>query len=135
MQPPVTRLARHDDVEGILALQRQNLVTNLSEAQKSDGFVTTPLTQAQLAELIEGEYAFVLAGAQDAVMGYVITGSWEFLSQWEIFNHMVRLMPQLTYRGQPVRADNSFQYGPVCIDRELRGRNHLPAMFAAMRDH
>ena len=38
----ITRVGIESDINGILKLQSLNLYTNLSETERSSGFVTTP---------------------------------------------------------------------------------------------
>jgi hypothetical protein len=40
----ITRVAIESDIDGILELQSRNLYTNLSEAERTEGFVTTPFS-------------------------------------------------------------------------------------------
>lgn len=46
---------------------------------------------------------------------------------------MISHLPKLNFQGQEITVDNSFQYGPVCVDRSLRGGDILPQLFAKMR--
>jgi len=48
----VYRLSGNQDIEQILALQDKNLVTKIAEAEKIQGFVTTPFVAEQLEHLI-----------------------------------------------------------------------------------
>jgi hypothetical protein len=42
-------------------------------------------------------------------------------------------LPQLIYQGQQITASNSFQYGPICVDRSSRGSQVFPELFDLMR--
>jgi hypothetical protein len=128
----ITRKATTSDITGILKLQSLNLYTNLSEVERLAGFVTTPFQVEQIESLIAQTGAFV-AEKEDIVVGYALAGSWDFFSQWPIFPHMVARFPLLKFQGNKITIDNSFQYGPVCIDRTLRGSNALPLLFETMR--
>jgi hypothetical protein len=128
------RLADETDIPAILALQAKNLVSNLSLEEQKNGFVTTPLSTQHLETLIAGEYAFV-AAADTGIAAYMITGSWAFFDEWPVFRHMVAMMPELLCQGIALTAQNSFQYGPVCIAEEARGSGLLLDMFTAMRLH
>ena len=128
----ITREAIESDINGILALHFLNLYPNLSEAERASGFVTTVLTVEQIQSLIAQAGAFVIE-KQDVVMGYALAGSWDFFEQWPIFPHMVSRFPLLEFQGAPITINNSFQYGPVCIDRTLRGSNALSLLFETMR--
>jgi hypothetical protein len=128
----ITREAIESDIHDILALHSLNLYSNLSEAERVAGFVTTMLTVEQIKYLIAQAGVFVVE-KQNVVVGYALAGSWDFFAQWPIFPYMVSRFPLLEFQGDPIAVNNSFQYGPVCIDRTLRGSNALPLLFETMR--
>jgi hypothetical protein len=126
------RAALASDIDGILTLQAQNLYTNLTEAERANGFVTTPFLSEQIEVLLRQNGAFV-AIKEGSVLGYAFAGSWDYFSQWPIFPYMVSRFPQLKFQGVAINMENTFQYGPVCIDQTLRGQGILPKLFETMR--
>jgi hypothetical protein len=128
----ITRVANQSDIDGILELQSRNLYINLSEVEQAEGFVTTPFTVEQIKTLLTQTGVFV-AEEQGRVMGYAFAGSWDFFSQWPIFPYMVSRFPQVNFQDTQVTVDNTFQYGPVCIERTLRGGGVFPQLFETMR--
>ncbi|TDE00453.1 GNAT family acetyltransferase [Flavobacterium sandaracinum] len=125
-------IAKISDIEGVLALQDLYLVTNLSEEEKAFGFVTTPFTVLQLTEVIQKEELF-LAKDNNKIIGYIFAGSWEFFNQWPIFNYMNSLFPKLTFLDFKITTTNSFQYGPVSIHKDYRGKGLITSLFELMR--
>jgi hypothetical protein len=130
----IFRIAIESDIAKIFKLQSANLYTNLSEAERTDGFITTPFTTEQIKTLIDRTGVFV-ADRDNAIAGYIFAGSWTFFSQWAIFPYMVSRFPQLNFQGMPLTTSNTFQYGPVCIDRTWRGTGVFPQLFETMRSH
>jgi hypothetical protein len=128
----ITRVASEVDINGILELQSQNLYTNLSASECTEGFVTTPFTVEQIKVLLSQTGVFV-AEKQGMVVGYAFAGDWDFFSQWAIFPHMISRFPQLKFQETLITTKNTFQYGPVCIDRTLRGSGVFPKLFEMMR--
>jgi hypothetical protein len=128
----ICRVATESDIAGILDLQSKNLYTNLSELKRKDGFVTTPFTSEQVRSPIAQTGVFV-AEKEGAIVGYVFAGSWDYFAQWPIFPLMVSRFPLLSFHGVEVTAGKSFQYGPVCIDCQLRGSGLLVELFELMR--
>jgi hypothetical protein len=126
------RIGTERDIDGILALQAQNLYANLSAAELADGFVTTPFTP-ELIRLLLAQTGVFVAEIDRQIVGYVLAGDWDFFSQWEIFRVMTSRLPPLEFQGMKIEVERSFQYGPVCIDRTLRGGGILPELFAKMR--
>jgi hypothetical protein len=128
----ITRIAIESDIDAILALQARNLYTNLSAAERAEGFVTTPFTVEQIKTLLLQSGAFV-AEQEGTVVGYALAGSWDFFSQWAIFPYMVSRFPQLKFQGTQITATNTFQYGPVCIEQALRGSGVFLQLFETLR--
>ena len=128
-----TRLGITTDIEGVLALQELYLYRNLNEDQRKEGFVTTPFTVEQLEEIIAERGLFVAENEQFELVAYAFAASWHYFAQWEIFNYMVSRFPNLSFEGKEITTKNSFQYGPVCIDKKYRGTGLLQLIFEEMR--
>lgn len=120
------------DNDSVLALQSSYLAANLSEEEKKMGFVTTPFTETQLLDIISQQGLFI-AKDDHYLFAYIFAGSWQYFSQWEIFRYMISRFPDLSFEGMPITTENSFQYGPVCIDLPFRGKGHFQKLFENMR--
>lgn len=127
-------IAKQNDIDGILALQELYLVSNLSEEEKASGFVTTPFSIPQLTEIIAQEGLF-LAKDNSKIIAYIFAGGWDFYSQWPIFEYMTTLFPQLKFLDFDITTTNSFQYGPICIHKQYRGKGLITPLFELMRKH
>jgi hypothetical protein len=127
-----TRIGTKADFPGIEALQAQNLLANLAEDQRADGFVTTPFTPELLAELLAADGVFV-AVDQEQVIAYALAGSWDFYDRWPIFPLMVSLLPSWQFQRQSLNSATTFQYGPVCVAQAYRGQQVLPQLFETLR--
>jgi hypothetical protein len=123
-----------NDIEGVLDLQKLYLVSNLSEEEKKAGFVTTPFTVDQLTFVINNGGLF-LAKDNAKTIAYIFAESWDFFSQYPIFEHMISLFPTLSFLDFEINTTNSFQYGPICIDKEYRGKGLINSLFEFMRIH
>ena len=129
----VFRESNYEDINGILNLQEKNLVTNLNEQQKKNGFVTTPFSTEQLQELISLGGLFVIDN-QQVIQGYCVAAGWEYFKGRPIFDLMLERFTAITYKNVPITSDNSFEYGPVCIDISLRGTDAFPKLFGKMKE-
>ncbi len=127
-----TRKGSLSDIPGVLALQEKNLFANLSEEERKAGFVTTPFTIPQLETIITAKGLFV-AEDKDEIIAYIFAGTWEYFFQWAIFPFMASRLPELSFNGQSITTNNSFQYGPVCIALEYRGQGLFQKLFEEMR--
>ncbi len=128
----ISRLAVSEDIKGILELQDINLFANLSESEKENGFVTTPFTIDQLEALLDLRGLFVTQ-KQGKIQGYTMAADWQYFSQWPIFPLMISRLSGTKFNGIIISDQNSFEYGPICIDISMRGTNAFPMLFEAMR--
>ena len=127
-------LSKLNDIDGVLALQKLYLVSNLTEEEKKSGFVTTPFTAELLIYVINNKGLFI-AKDNDKIIAYVFAESWDFFSQYPIFEYMISLFPKLKFLDFEINAITSFQYGPVCIDKKYRGQGLINLIFEFMRIH
>ena len=123
------KIAELSDIEATLKLHRKYQIDTIKEEDKKDGFVTTAFTKDELTELIEKEQGLFIAKEGNEVLAYVMSASWDFWSQWEMFRHMIADLPNLEYKGQKLTTKNSYQYGPICIDKRVRGTEVLSKIF------
>ncbi|MCK9450956.1 MAG: hypothetical protein M0Q90_04645 [Bacteroidales bacterium] len=128
-----TRIGNNQDIEGVLALQDKYLHSKLTETERKSGFVTTPFTTNQIEEIIKQNGIFIAENEKNNLIAYAFAGSWKYFEQWEIFNFMVARFPDLTFNGSEITTENSFQYGPICIDKNYRGSGLLNQLFEEMR--
>jgi len=126
------RQATSNDIQGILDLQSANLFSNMSETERTKGFVTTPFTVALIKEIIAQSGLFV-AIDHKKVVAYVFAGNWNYFCHWDIFKYMITRFPNLKFNSKSITTENSFQYGPICIDVNYRGRGVINQIFEKMR--
>jgi len=127
-------VAKNTDIEGVLALQELYLVSNMNEEEKASGFVTTPFSVEQLKEVIRQDGLFIAKDSQK-IIAYIFAASWEYFSQWAIFNHMTPMLPKLSFKDFKMTDANTFQYGPICIGKKYRGKGLINPFFDFMRIH
>jgi hypothetical protein len=128
----ITRIGSIQDISGIIALQKANLYDNLTEQERKQGFVTTPFSESLLLQLVAERGIFV-AEDRGEITGYAMAGTWEYFSKWPIFPYMVSRLGSLSFLGKRLSPEQSFQYGPVCINSVLRGSGLFPLLFEEMR--
>lgn len=129
MNDITVRAAELSDIDGVLALLKKYHVNTISEEDRQDGFVTTNIDAQQLAALIQQENGLVVAVDGGQVAGFVIAASWDFLKIWPMFAHMMNELDRYAPYGVPLSITNSYQYGPICIDKRYRGGPLAQAMF------
>jgi len=128
------KVAELSDIEDTLKLHYRYQIDSINEEDKKDGFVTTPFTHDQLQALIEEEQGLFIARKDGEVVAYVMAASWQFWSRWPMFAYMIEHLGELTYKGQKLSVENSYQYGPICIDKSVRGSGVLEQIFEFARE-
>lgn len=83
-----TRLAKINDIDELLVLQKKFHVDTISPEDKPDGFVTTKLTEDQWKSLIEDEKGvsvLIDEDKDDKIVGYALAASWDYWKVWPLF--------------------------------------------------
>lgn len=127
------RNAKFEDIPKVQALQEKYHVSTISEEDKADGFVTTLFTEKQFQEIIEKENGLFIATDGDEIVAYAMAASWEYWSAWPLFEYMIKDLPSTTYLGETLSTENSYQYGPIAIDKKYRSSEVLPNLFEYSR--
>jgi len=128
------KIASLEDIDATLRLHAKYQIDTINEEDKKDGFVTTAFTKEELTQLIREEEGLFILKKGTEVLAYVMAASWGFWSQWKMFEFMIENLEKLEYLGQKLSIENSYQYGPICIDKSLRGLGILEKMFNFSRE-
>ena len=86
------------------------------------------LYSEQFQSLSKRKTAFPLPDGEK-LAAYVMAASWDYWSAWPLFQYMIKELPKTEYLGQKLSTENSYQYGPICIDKGYRGTEVLPKIF------
>ena len=125
------RKATPADFEGILHLQHQNLMTTLRGEDLSQGFLTIEFTREQIHK-VNSELGIFVALQGEKVIGYVMAESIEFAVGSPLIAHLLNRLKEIVFDNVPLSSRKLFVYGPVCIDKEHRGRRILAELFKVM---
>lgn len=132
-QSPVKyRKATPADFEGILLLQHQNLLTNLTDEDLSQGFLSVEFTREQLHR-VNSELGIFVALQGKRVVGYLMAETAEFAVGSPLIAHMLKRLRKVAFEGV-VLSCCFFVYGPVCIERQSRGQGILERLFEVMKE-
>lgn len=123
------KIANIEDIQEVLELHKKYQIDSINEDDKKDGFITTNFTKEQLTDLINQEQGLFIAKVEGKIVAYVMCASWQFWSVWPMFAHMIKDLPKLSYKGVTPTVDNSYQYGPICVDKSVRGTEVLSEIF------
>lgn len=123
-----------EDFEGIRSLLKANHVSSMKEEDKAGGFVTTNFTDEQLEALITKEQGVTIAKENGKVLAFAMAAPWRFWAEWPFFAYMIEKLPEFNFNGQSLTTENSYQYGPICIDMSVRGTGTFEKVFYASLD-
>ena len=127
------QLAQLADFAAILELQARYHLSALPENALEQGFVTTQLDFETLAKM-HAQRALWVAKTDDTgdVAAYACAVEWDFYQNSRFVETVCERFP-LPFDTRLVTADNSFLYGPACIDERFRGQNVLPQLVGAIK--
>ena len=124
------KVADTTDIEATLELHRKYQIDSIAEEDKKDGFVTTNFSRKELTDLVEREQGLFIAIKEGKVVAYAMAASWEFWSAWPMYSYMIKELPKSDYKSVRLTTDNSYQYGPICVDKSVRGSGVLEQLFS-----
>ena len=123
------KVATLENVAEVLKLHYKYQVDSISEEDKKDGFITTAFTESHLTRLIEDENGLFLALKNNQIVAYAMSASWDFWCQWPMFQFMVENLHDSKFINNELTVVNSYQYGPVCVDKSVRGEGVFEEIF------
>ena len=123
------KVATLENVAEVLDLHYKYQVDSVAEEDKNDGFITTAFTESHLNRLIEEESGLFIAKKDNAIVAYAMAASWDFWCQWPMFQFMVDNLHDSKLTDVELTTNNSYQYGPVCVDKCVRGEGVFEEIF------
>lgn len=121
------------ELQGILDLQRLNLLNEISEAEKIEqGFVTVKhsLNQLRLMHDIEPH---VIAVANERVIGYILAMTKESKDLVPVLVPMFEQFDQLMFGKKYLSAYHYMVIGQICVDKRYRGQGIFDKMYDLYR--
>jgi hypothetical protein len=120
------------DITQVLQLQEIYLLANTNEEEKDQGFVSTPFSSEQIQQIIEFNGFYVAENDEKKIVAYLVVCNWDFFIQWPTFKYMASRFPDLSFNNKAVSTSNSFEYGPICIDKAYRNKGIALELFTFM---
>ncbi|MGB5700734.1 GNAT family N-acetyltransferase, partial [Muriicola sp.] len=123
-----TRVSRQEELAEILALQEQNLATNLTEKEiEKEGFVTVSHTLDLLSKM-NAICPHIIAKDKGRVIGYALCMHPDFSREIPV------LLSMFEQIGEVVPTEQSYLVmGQVCIDKAYRGKGIFRGLYKTMK--
>ncbi len=118
------------DLPEIMRIQDANCISNLSQEQRADGFLSVAFSASQFVAM-HREIPVVVADCGHHLGGFMCGCTLASGARVPLLGRMISLFPQTLYSGRPLDQYTAFIYGPVCVDRAYRGKGVIEGLFGA----
>lgn len=123
------------DLEGIIALQKLNLRTDLSpEEIKEQGFVTVSHSLDDLAKMHQHE-PNIIAKDGNQVIAYVLGMTEQSKNDIPRLVEMYESFDHILYKGKSVAEYKYIVVGQVCVDKNFRGQGLFDRSYEAYKHY
>lgn len=121
------------ELQGILDLQKLNLLSEISESEKLEqGFVTVRHSLEQL-RLMHDIEPHVIAKEGEKVIGYILAMTKESRELVPVLIPMFEQFDRLTFGERLLSAYDYMVIGQICVDKEYRGQGIFDKMYEIYR--
>lgn len=122
------RRATANDYAAVYDLQNRNLRTRLTASERSDGFLSAAF-RIEDYEALNEDLCVLVCVEEKRVLGFLVASTIKFNQKFALSTAMVARYPQAIYDGRALDSYQSCVAGPVCVEREQRGRGIFPGMY------
>ncbi len=121
------------DLQGILDLQQENLLQNISEEEKNEqGFVRVQ-HNLELLEMLNSLEPHIIAKDEEKVAAYLLAMTKRSRNDVPMLIPMFEQFDALVYLGKKVCDSNYMAVGQVCIGKKYRGQGLFFQCYEAYR--
>ena len=121
------------ELNGILHLQKANLLKNLTQSESlSQGFVTVSHTLEDLKKLNDYEQQLIIKD-EDQIVGYLLAMTNASRNDIPILIPMFDLFDSIVYKEKLISAYKYIVVGQACIQKEYRGKGLLDKSYSAYK--
>lgn len=133
MEPQIKLTKSAAELQGILDLQRVNLLAEISEKESADqGFVTVRHSMEQL-QLMHSLEPHVIAKDGEKVIGYILAMTKESRDLVPVLVPMFEQFDRLIF-GEKLLSDYDYMViGQICVDKSYRGQGIFDRMYELYR--
>jgi hypothetical protein len=123
------RRLRETDLPELIRIQKENLLWNLHESERGDGFLSVEFQPHQIRHINQG-VPVIVADCGGVLAGFLMGTTLAASQDIPILAKMIEQYGSLRFREKPLSSYDSYVYGPVCVDRWARGQGVLEGLYA-----
>ena len=124
---------RDSDIEQIIAIQNQNLLGKVAEADLKDGFVQGEFTEADFKNF-DNDVAGMVAEDNEQLAGYLCTSHLELHQGKELLKFIARRTESIDFEGRILSRCKIVMTGPICIAKSQRGKVIFESIYNSFFD-
>lgn len=126
------RRALPQDYPAIVRLNSANFIANLSEDERTDGFLSAVFTPEQTAAMAE-DLGTTVAIVDGVLAGFLCAFRNDFDHGSPVVAKMIESYNRVYFEGKLLSGYNTYAYGPVCIDWAYRRKGLLRGLYEAQK--
>lgn len=127
--PTATVVTDNRELQEILQLQQQNLLSNISTDEMSQhGFLTVQHTFETLSYMQQLAPQIIIKD-HNKVLAYALVMLQECRLLIPTLEPMYRVFDNLTINGRPLNSYHFYVMGQICIDKDYRGKGLFEGLY------
>jgi ribosomal protein S18 acetylase RimI-like enzyme len=125
----IKRVTDFSELQGIKALQQDNLKKNLSEQEaESQGFVTAEYSMDFL-ETLHRACPSIIAKDKETVAGYALVAVKSVRHHHELLSDLFNTVNKIVFKGRLLENTKYVIVGQLCVARDYRGLGLVKKMY------
>ena len=125
------RVEKLEDFQQIVELQNKNLRSTLSDLEQIDGFLSVAFSIEQFQEM-NNDLCVMACFDNERICGYLVASSIELNKKFPLVAAMIDCFSEISYKNKLLINYQPFISGPICIDRNYRGRGIFKKLIASV---
>ncbi|MDO9276341.1 MAG: GNAT family N-acetyltransferase [Lutibacter sp.] len=124
-----------EDLFGIIALQKINLLENLTETERQNQGFLSVTHSLEVLNKMQSEARNIIVKDKDRIVGYALSMTKKSKYDIPVLIPMFELFDTIIYKGKLVSEYNYIVMGQVCIQKEYRGQGLFDGGYEAFKNY
>ena len=130
----ITTVTHPFELEGILALQKTNLKSQISEQEANvQGFVTAQY-DLDLLNTMHKESPSIIAKVANKVVGYALVTTKNVMPHHPLLCDLFTVLEKMEYNDSSLSLVNYIVVGQLCVAKDYRGMGLVKKMYGHFRE-